>query len=389
MRLLYVDINAQFHNPTRVLVPLLLAQAGSLTCFGPGYVCSATLSKGLEAFLEETGPYDAILTNSHVIFADISAAPLGPEQFRKWYTFAFPGQDVLMLPEFARVIERLTLPRVGIFLESDYYNWTAKEIERLDRRLDVVIGFGAQFMTFRQNLPNLEKESFAKFANDVWAGYAAENTGKIANQLHFVSDADFCFAPLNLRLHAWSIMGANYHARRTARHVLSSHGIDALSETPIRKVSGLAKKVRLLNRELCSLVNYLNRDFRRKLASSRYSYTCGSGLRMPIRKFFEIPAAGAVLACQPFTGFSEAGFRDGVNAVVCDPKDIVDVHRMLVGDPDRAQRIASAGRQLVASQHSIGARAGQFQKILDAAISRTFAGAHWRDGQFEVRHTKT
>ena len=49
-RLLYIDLAAQFLNPTRSLLPIALSMSGSLDIFGPGYVASETLAAGLEAF---------------------------------------------------------------------------------------------------------------------------------------------------------------------------------------------------------------------------------------------------------------------------------------------------------------------------------------------------
>jgi hypothetical protein len=105
---------------------------------------------------------------------------------------------------------------------------------------------------------------------------------------------------------------------------------------------------------------------------------------MPIRKFFEIPAGGTVLVCRPFTGFADAGFVDGVNAIVCEPQDVMDVHRTLAADPERAQRIADAGRRLVAQYHSTAARSEQFRRLFQTIAAGRFVGASWRAGKFMV-----
>ena len=39
-RILFVDVNASFVNPTRNLLPLALLAAGDVRFFGPGYVSS-------------------------------------------------------------------------------------------------------------------------------------------------------------------------------------------------------------------------------------------------------------------------------------------------------------------------------------------------------------
>jgi hypothetical protein len=384
VRLLYVDLAAQFLNPTRSLLPVALSMSGSLDVFGPGYVASETLAAGLEAFIESRGPFDLVVTNSHVVFADMASPPPGPEAFRRSYVFDFPGADLRHLPDLALTLERLRIPRVGIFLESDYYNWTEREIEKVNRRLDVVVGFGAQFFGLKSAMPHLAQETFSSRATDAWAHFAAHNKQRIAAQTHFVADYEFSFRPLSQRQNDWAIVGIGYAARAETKRVLARHGVEVRGETPVRRGIGALKRVGLLRRESGLAIDFLNRDFRRRLATSRYAYTCGSGLDIPIRKFFEIPAAGAVLVCRPFTGFADAGFVDGVNAVVCEPQDIMDVHRTLAADPDQAQRIADAGRRLMAQYHSTAARAEQLQRLFQMVAAGRFAGASWSAGKFVV-----
>jgi len=106
---------------------------------------------------------------------------------------------------------------------------------------------------------------------------------------------------------------------------------------------------------------------------------------MPIRKFFEIPSAGAVLVCRPFHGFAEAGFVDGVNCILAEPNELMDVHNSLIADPDRAQNIASAGQHLVMDLHSLSARADHLAAIIDAIAEQRFAGSQWVDGSHLLR----
>src|SRR5579884_4183756 len=379
LRILYVDINAAFLNPTRGLIPLALMQAGDLALFGPGHVSRETLERGLSAFVDEAGPFDVALTNSHVLFAGIYDAPLDPEQFLRFYSFAFPAREVLQLPRIAADFVKLSIPRVGILLESDYYNWTEREIGRLDEGTDYAIALGPEFTPDWHSSAHVRAEAFGSKVTDAWPRYAKDRADRIASLLHFVSDTEFSFDRLEDRPHVWSVLGINYSSRRAARDALVRSGVRVMAESPIRRGIGLAKKLKLMRAESRRVLNFLNADFQARLASSRYSYTCGSGLRMPIRKFFEIPAAGAVLVAQPFEGFAAAGFLDGENAVRCEPAEIMDAHRMLQSDPARAQRIADVGRKLVAERHSLPARGRQLRDALTAMSRRGFAGARWAD----------
>ena len=384
MRILYIDINASFQNPTRSLVPLALMRAAETRLFGPGHVDPDMLRRGLHAFVAIEGPFDLCLTNSHVLFADVYDAAPDPAQFRRFYDLCFDAAEVLQLPGLAREFEQLTIPRVGIFLESDYYNWTERETDAVERRTDYAIAFGPEFSRLRSEMAGLQQEVFAPSVTDAWAGYARRKEARIASLLHFVSDAEISLRRLVRRSNPWSVIGVQYHARKVALDLLRKAGIGVRRQTPMRRLMGLAKKLRLMSAETRLQQRLLNLDYQHRLEQSRYAYACGSALDMPVRKFFEIPAAGAVLVCRPFCGFEAAGFRDGVNAVVCPPESILDAHRMLEADPDRAQVIADAGRQLVFAKHSLVARAEQLRETLAAMAERSFAGGRWVGGEYRV-----
>lgn len=380
-RVLYVDIDARFVNPTRSLVPAALAMGCETTFFGPGHVDSDRLRRGLVAFLDETGPYQIVATNSHLVMADIYDPPPEERDFRRHYAFSFPGRDVLELPRIAAELETIDLPRVGIFLESDYYDWTGREIDRLDRRIDVAIGFAPPFWGPLSEMPGLAAEAFAAKATDAWYDWLAANPTRAVPMLPMIGDGEFCYRPLVQRPSSWSVLGIGYAARARAVERLESVGLRPLPSTSLRRALGAMKRLGVIPSETDLAIGLLNRDFRRRLARTRYSYTCGSGLRMPIRKFFEIPAAGAVLVCTPFAGFAAAGFTDGVSAIVCEPDDVVEVHRFLEKNPDTAQSIADSGRALVARRHSIAARAGQFATILGGVARGDLPLFTWREGE--------
>ena len=319
MKLLYIDVNASFLNPTRSLIPLALLRATNARFFGPGYVASNVLHRGLKAFVEAEGPFDVAVTNSHILFAPSGDATNLPRLYQRSYDLAFEPLDLLALPAIAEQFKHLPLPRVGMLLESDYYNWRSDKIDALENRTDYLIALGPEFYRHRDQLPELPREAFYKNVTDEWADYANRNARKIASALHFVADTEFSVAPLDARHSAWATLGIAYDARRRAREALVQAGIEVVDESLLRHSLSMAKRLRLIRKESRRLQRFLNVDFQLRFESCRYAYTCGSGLDMPIRKFFEIPAAGTVLVCKPFAGFEAAGFRDGENAIVCLP----------------------------------------------------------------------
>lgn len=208
VRVLFVDINATFLNPTRALVGLALRHSCNTRFFGPGYISTECLQKGLIRFVEEEGPFAIVAASPHVVFGDVYN--LAPEAVERAYWVPCPASDVKLLGQVTLEFERLRelgVVRVALFLETDYYNWRAREIEALQRRADYVIAFGPEFWRHKAELPNLGKETFAKQATDAWADWVHANAERVASQLHFVSDSEFRWARLAHRQRDWGMPG--------------------------------------------------------------------------------------------------------------------------------------------------------------------------------------
>lgn len=385
MKILFVDINARFVNPTRNLLPVAVASAAPTVFFGPGHVSSETLAAGLAAFAEKRGPFDLALASTHVLFARPPAPLPSLAQFRRFYAFDFDAGDVLHLPAIAEDFAALPAKRVACLFESDFYNWNEREIALLETMADYMIGPGAEFTMFWGGDSALAGEAFAAKVTNCWPDYVHAHKERIASLPHFVGPEEFSFRPTDEREAVWSVMGVQYDARARARDALRHAGIRIGREGPGRPLLALAKRARLIAHEREWMQGIINRDFRRRLAASRYAFTCGSALDMAIRKYFEIPAAGTVLACRPFTGFEEAGFRHGENAFVCSPEDLPALHGELEAAPERAAAIAASGRDLVLRRHSAMARARQLAPVLAAMADGSFAGASWQNGAFLLR----
>lgn len=384
-RLLYIDANASFINPTRNLVTTALMSAADLTLFGPGYVTSDALARGLPAFIEANGPFDLALSNTLVLFSDMKDPAHYAATLKRAYAYDGVTDDLHFLPVLAKQFEALAIPRLAILLENDFYNWTERERDLIDGRADYFIGFGQELSPRLADMPYVRLEQFASSATDIWADFSRLHRRRIASLPHFVADGEFNMTPLCVREQDWSIMGVQYHARGVARDALKAISISPIMDTRFRKVINLLRRLRIMRGEKRIVQRLLNQDFGDRIASTRFSYTCGSGLMMPIRKFFEIPAAGSVLVCRPFYGFSALGFEDGVNCIVSEPERIADVHARLKLDLGFAQKIASAGQNLVRTRHSVAARADDLGAIIKAISEKRFFGSEWRGGLHSIR----
>lgn len=387
MKLLSVDLQARFLNPTKSLLTQALASFADVHFFGPGFVDDGTLRLGLRRFIDREGPFDALVTNGQYLSAISSRRdnPLTMEEFSSAYRTCFSESSLKFIPSISEEFSSLhDTRRILTLLDADLYNWTDDIIGSIHEFADYVIAPGMPFWKRTAQMPNVLEEKFGHLAKDNWVDYASDNAHRIAAMTHIVSGHRGPPKPLAHRRDDWTILGITYAARQQARASLVANGLKPRAEGRARRAIGLLRRLGLWNGHSDFSLDYLNWDFEYRLAQSRYSYTCGSGLEMPIRKFFEIPEAGAVLVCRPFAGFAEAGFVDGVNCLVREPDQVVDTHRWLVAHPDEAQRIASAGWSLVHRAHSVAARAKQLEQTLKAMLDGTFNGSAWDAGTYSV-----
>ena len=129
-----------------------------------------------------------------------------------------------------------------------------------------------------------------------------------------------------------------------------------------------------------SFQQFMNSEQRKILNNSQFSYTCGSEIKWPVRKFFEIPAAGAVLLCSEFNGMRDAGFIHGENCMIIDPNNI---HEILskAKKTNKFDKIARNGRDMIATSHSLSKRSEQLSVAIDKTLDASFCGADWVNGE--------
>lgn len=382
MRLLLLDATLCYLNPTRMLLPAVLAETGAeLAFFGPGYTASGELASGLEAFIAAHDPFDAVLATEHILWARPAVST--PSVYRQLYDLDFPADDLRQCIAIAEALRRLPLRRVACLMETDYYNLQPWKIEHLDRYFPYVIGWGEPFVRPVDKLPELARETFGACANDNWLDFARSNAHRLVSLPHFVGLHEVWQGDIRHRAHDWAVPGTPYHARRVVRSLLPPRRVITRQRLRLRLVEVMRRlRLRPMGRKVVQ--DWLNAGFRAEIRSARHAFTCGSGLAWPIRKFFEIPALGTLLVCKPCSGFSDLGFVDGVNAVACEPERILELDAWLRTEPDRAAAIARAGQALVLRQHGTTARAAQLREALAAIVDGSFAGSRWEQGAFRV-----
>lgn len=387
MKVLYLDINLDYMAPTRNLIPVLLKHEFDVVFYGPGYVDAITLSGGIERFVDANGPFDFVMTNEHIVKNGQKTSirlrqslATYKRNYVSWFDLGCVPDAVLDIYAY---FMKTDVDKIIFMLETDYYCLQDREIDVIESMGGHLFTEGIQFVKSIDQLLHLSKERFASSATDSWHRFVARRREKIISVSQFVGENEFAFHDIRNRKNLVDIPGMNYWARRTAHNCLKSHGLH-LPSKKYQKCYSLLTHLGVSPYSNYPSMKLYNAFFRSNIESSKYVYTCGSGLEYPIRKFYEIPALGAVMVCMPCAGFGALGFKDGENAVVAAPDQLKDVIDELERDQRRAADIAAKGRELIWQLHTARARGAQLRSACAAIKRGDFHGAYWDDGQFKM-----
>ena len=392
-KILYVDIHLHSLNPTNTMMPHMMNGVGDVTFYGPGYVSDADLAGGVLRFIDRTGPYDVLFLGPNMPVLSVADENLHETAayFTRWSALTPPPATIYkFFVEFLRTIPSIPVPlRLACLVTLDSYSSTQRQMDRLDFFDMNFIASNEHFVRRVADLPewaNREKHYRANVHNisDAWYDYLAARPERVITSLHFLSDSEFSFRGLADRNSEVSIPGVDYLTRREALASLRGTGIGVSSKLTYN-VYRAFNKLKLPVYARYPLLKYFNVSYFSNLMNTKYVFTAAEVFGMPVRKYFEIPAAGSVLLATPCNGFDRIGFKPGVNCVQVLPNGLADAVAHLEKNPDEAQAIATAGQQLMYRQHTISARIGQVRSCLDAMIAGRFLGAEWVGGEYSVK----
>jgi len=273
-------------------------------------------------------------------------------------------------------------------LNLDAYTSTPAQVDAVLESGAVVLGPNHQLLRPFAEWPEGIVEREARYRSkrnrlsDAWFDFLTAYPERVVTACHYVAAHEFCATALAERQWDIAVPGVEYALRRDALASLRSSGV-TLAPKGYFHVFRMANWIGLpVFRQPVALRLY-NHLFQRTLCTSRIVYTAPGGSGIVLRKFFEIPAAGAVLACVPCNGFAALGFEDGRNYVAVRPAEVGNSVLALRRNAG-LQRIATAGQHLTMTRHSLQARGAQIAQCLEALRAATYQGARWDRGEFVV-----
>lgn len=389
-RILLLDVNLHYVNRTRLcLAKALEAAAVQVDRFGPGFTPSDVLQRGLLEFLEGRPAYDAIVASEHLAFPIRSWTSAARKMFRSNYVYYFPDTDLASLPRIGGELRQVDVFKVATLLETDLYRMTPEWLDELEGKFDCFVGFGEQFVRRRDELPGLAVERFAADTTDVWADFSRSQGARVISLPHFVDESEIDRGALiGSNRFDVAVPGVLYHDRAQVLAKVQSSPLKVAPRRPdawsvLRRIVGTHTSLYLRSQ----IDRQRQMSFAAQISNSTFSFTCGSRLRWPLRKFFEIPALGGLLVCIPFSGAESAGFLPGQHYLSATADSVLEVIADSQGSPSNMKQIVRDAQDLIRRRHSVQARGSQLSCALEVAQRGCLQRTKWEGGDFIVEST--
>lgn len=379
-RLLVLAPRSVYINPTEEDFLARLAERFDVVFHGPGWGPIDQLAPDAEAAYERLGPFDAAILHQYFLMDSLSQAAASCH-------FPFDVRRFLReRPTFAAGFAALPCLRIAMLMRMDYYALTARDAERLQAFPGCFLTWPAEFTPPLADVADIGREAFAGAATDHYHRFAAANRRRIIPTAHAVEESLIIPPRLADKRYDVSVPGQFYAARKEAAQALRAAGFRVGDQS--QRVGLFSRAATLLTgRSLYAsprAIARLQRSFQARIRNSLVCYTDGSRLRWPLRKYFEIPALGALLAADRFHGDEALGFVAGRNYLAVAPAELPDVVRRAKSDPDWAFGMVGRLQDALRARHTVARRVEQFAEAVEALLDGAFAGAGWRNGAFVV-----
>jgi len=380
-RLLYVGFNRTYVNRTFSVLMRSAHAHHDIDYFGPGYKSEEVVAAGLERWIDSNGPYDLVLFDHYLIMHDQIS------QRKKPFASDLLHFPIQAFSRFAPTLKEFVTRYRGkkcFIANLDVYGIKESETAELEHMDAFIIDSSMWSRTIQEKQETFgdtieDEVSRAGFiagrSTDSWVAFLKRNRTRIIQLPHAIGMDQFSFAPLETRKNVLCIPGTSYSERAKLYHLLSHS----------QRLRRLAYKVQdRISATLTSSLSskrLLNTHYRydTEIASSKLAFTSGSIFRSPVRKYFEIPALGALPIGQVVEGFEELGFTDGENFIIAE--SAVEIKSILSSFSDSSyQSIATAAQQLILRAHSEPARAQQLAMSIRRILTGRFKGSFWHKG---------
>ena len=386
MKILFVSPNLVYINPTQSLLPIALGMKADIFCYGNGYVSDELLEQGIDRFVDAIGGVDLIV--SSLYFAKDYTAERINAGLKNYagYSKRFSVSDKV-LADIKGYLRRNRTRVVVSFLDSDIFASSQQNLDSISAHGKYYLGPGTG--SFSLKGASAEKYVHTKLKKGdvlgLYDNFAEDNKQYIINLQHIVADNEFFWQQLFLRPYDLTIPGSAYYRRAELYKFVKSISGVRVARKSYEYLYKAADRLGLRPYANYYLVKLYNMAFQQRLVNSKMCVTDGGLIAFTVRKYFEIPATGALMACWKTSNSAELGFEDGISCLELDSFSQVRDYAMDVSKhPEKYQDIATAGQRMVMNSHSLTARSDQIYQSLQRIKQETFSGSSWVTGKFHL-----
>jgi len=280
------------------------------------------------------------------------------------------------------------LPILVIQMGDDLHGWRPEHGYAFDRLRDS----GAFILSSAASAQFFKPFTEDTFQREAWLArdcYVAQHPEVIANNErylmfpHPIGESEFLPIDWEKKKYDVSVMGVRYALRRKV--------IEHLEQTKKFKyktkkdfIQQIASRLFVRSRVAAKIYKSRFIDIIRKSVAS---ITCDGSVGYPVRKFFEIPAFGAVLMAEFFHDAKSLGFIDRENCFYLNIdhfNEMDETIESLITDSAWARQIAEAGQEMVRENHSVKVRLQNFLSIAEAIAAGTLKTTRWEAGKLKL-----
>ena len=390
MNILFIGINQRYINATNYYYPSILNRIGNLICYGPGFISEKELSYGINQFLKSKNCPDLIVISAQCVIN--KDASLYNKSLNR-YTYVF--NKGLVTNEFLVDTEQFCMQNkakvICLITDIDPHVTPQYMIDRLINQSTYFIGWGNGFLNAHHDMSSLLSEDYVQkkiqkgFEIGLLDRFASQFADRWINLGHFVADHEFYWSDLSSRNHDVSIPGSSYNRRKNTIQTIEKDNNIIVSKNRAKYILKIMDRLGIKTYSNFYFVNLYNFLFQMQLNNSKICITEGGGNNFPVRKFFEIPASGALMACWPSVGLENLGYKHYENCVYLNTYD--DIFELIISmknDITKYEKMANLARKHTLDNHSTTARASQLKESFERILSNTFLGSYWENGIYHL-----
>lgn len=415
MKLLIASVNHENPNTMYINYYHALAEEAEISFYGPGFSTDEELEMGIRRFAEKRGGFDAVMLTFPLFMSSLRNSSIREiyQVHRSNLSDYSIHSAIRYADSIVDEIEKWDIVKI-IFYDQDVINLRKTWYEGMKILLEkgcYVMGPGKEFV------PICEEQEGHTFGAGLLINNRYRNLleryseNVISMNVQAVVPGDYFFGPLDKREYDWTVPGnidGCYPGRGKILEVLKKSSYNVFDKFINRTMAYKVDTSRVNDCEYKQDVGFyvdkrlgvsnpylqagLSREaitawrenYKEALRKSKMAYADGGDVHCLVRKYTEIPANGALLACDQVVGLECWGFRDGENMVLVTPESVLDVTEELMKNPKRMQEIAENGQRLVLSLHTSRKRAEDTIRAIKAIIKREYKGSYWENGRFII-----